>query len=782
MRWPFRRRPAGGGASAVPPAEVTPAPAAVRRAGDGAAGRRNWQALPPLTPVVRRPYTTLVPGPPDVSGTRSLLHHPARPTAAERPAGVVSGLACPLPPLDLGPAPSTVDPAPAPARRVTAVDRPAPRPSLLHATPDHVGTAREPAQPHRAPGWLRALSNAPVMDPLLGMVSAAPPPPPAARRPAPATRTVPPLRPGPGADRPPRPRRGVGLGAPMPDERDTADGDPEPAALAPPVPLTHPAPGDSTPVAEHPPAAPDPGSARFTSAPPGVPPAAPVTPAPVTPAPVTPAPGTPASVAAPVEAAPAEVHVDRVVAPPHALTREIATTYGTDLDGVMVHRGPTVDRRARNLQAAAYATDDAVHLPSTAGRIDSIDARALIAHELVHLAQQRHLGAALPEETSTGGAHLEAVALAVEAAVRSGGPLPSLAQPQQDLQPVVSATYPSVSPGRPARDGGHAHDPAPASGVTSTGTRSVGAGHDHVHTSVARPLTTSASPMPAAVRGRIQRRATATLAHPRPVAPVAAPVATSDPVTPAVPAATGSATTRTPEPAPTGTYSGQPRSFAEFGQMVSDSASELIFDAWSMDDPRGGGSGGGSAGGGSHDSYEELAGARLDTLNQERLANHQAPLDELPYEEQRSIRQLVDNQGGGSGGGSSTSGGSHGRQQEPQIRSWDELGEAARNDYVDLVGSPFGLDSSALFGDDSAASAGNPNASSSTDGGAAAGRGDDHAGDATRPLAESGRPAIDTDDLDLDELVLRIYDRIRSRLRLELLLDRERAGLLSDFR
>jgi hypothetical protein len=52
----------------------------------------------------------------------------------------------------------------------------------------------------------------------------------------------------------------------------------------------------------------------------------------------------------------------------------------------------------------------------------------------------------------------------------------------------------------------------------------------------------------------------------------------------------------------------------------------------------------------------------------------------------------------------------------------------------------------------------------------------------TRPLADSGRPAIDTDDLDLDELALRLYDRLRSKLRLELLLDRERAGLLSDFR
>jgi hypothetical protein len=35
---------------------------------------------------------------------------------------------------------------------------------------------------------------------------------------------------------------------------------------------------------------------------------------------------------------------------------------------------------------------------------------------------------------------------------------------------------------------------------------------------------------------------------------------------------------------------------------------------------------------------------------------------------------------------------------------------------------------------------------------------------------------------ELDELAGRLYDRLRSRLRQELLLDRERAGLLTDFR
>jgi hypothetical protein len=44
------------------------------------------------------------------------------------------------------------------------------------------------------------------------------------------------------------------------------------------------------------------------------------------------------------------------------------------------------------------------------------------------------------------------------------------------------------------------------------------------------------------------------------------------------------------------------------------------------------------------------------------------------------------------------------------------------------------------------------------------------------------RNSIDLDHVDLVDLAGRIYPDIRSRLRHELLLDRERAGLLSDFR
>jgi hypothetical protein len=51
-------------------------------------------------------------------------------------------------------------------------------------------------------------------------------------------------------------------------------------------------------------------------------------------------------------------------------------------------------------------------------------------------------------------------------------------------------------------------------------------------------------------------------------------------------------------------------------------------------------------------------------------------------------------------------------------------------------------------------------------------------------LAEvADRRHVDLDDpVELDELATRLYGRLRSKLRLELMVDRERAGLLADFR
>jgi hypothetical protein len=48
------------------------------------------------------------------------------------------------------------------------------------------------------------------------------------------------------------------------------------------------------------------------------------------------------------------------------------------------------------------------------------------------------------------------------------------------------------------------------------------------------------------------------------------------------------------------------------------------------------------------------------------------------------------------------------------------------------------------------------------------------------PVLRNGQ--LDLERVDMEELSARLYDKLRSRLRLELMVDRERAGLLSDFR
>ncbi len=53
---------------------------------------------------------------------------------------------------------------------------------------------------------------------------------------------------------------------------------------------------------------------------------------------------------------------------------------------------------------------------------------------------------------------------------------------------------------------------------------------------------------------------------------------------------------------------------------------------------------------------------------------------------------------------------------------------------------------------------------------------------ATTTTAMPDTEPIELDRLDLEALATRLYDRLRSRIRMELLIDRERAGLLTDFR
>jgi hypothetical protein len=52
----------------------------------------------------------------------------------------------------------------------------------------------------------------------------------------------------------------------------------------------------------------------------------------------------------------------------------------------------------------------------------------------------------------------------------------------------------------------------------------------------------------------------------------------------------------------------------------------------------------------------------------------------------------------------------------------------------------------------------------------------------TTPAATAAPPAEEAAPIDLDDLARRVYGQVRTQLRSELLIDRERAGLLTDFR
>jgi hypothetical protein len=71
------------------------------------------------------------------------------------------------------------------------------------------------------------------------------------------------------------------------------------------------------------------------------------------------------------------------------------------------------------LQARAFTADAAVHLPADRGPLEAAPARQLLAHELVHVAQQRRLGPSLPPEDSPTGRSLELQAQEAERSLQA---------------------------------------------------------------------------------------------------------------------------------------------------------------------------------------------------------------------------------------------------------------------------------------------------------------------------------------------------------------------------
>src|SRR5579875_1952956 len=144
-------------------------------------------------------------------------------------------------------------------------------------------------------------------------------------------------------------------------------------------------------------------------------------------------PGTPRPLTAQAESVPGD------------LASAFARARGVDVSRVPVYRDPMVTAQAQTLRARAFTRDGAVFLPGEAGPLSQRSARALLAHELAHVAQQGLLGDGLPEEGSADGLALEADAMATErwAAGDAAPPPPLTGLPGLAIPPALT-----VVPGR----------------------------------------------------------------------------------------------------------------------------------------------------------------------------------------------------------------------------------------------------------------------------------------------------------------------------------------------
>lgn len=125
---------------------------------------------------------------------------------------------------------------------------------------------------------------------------------------------------------------------------------------------------------------------------------------------------------------------------PSSLRSKLGPVLGIDLTRVPVHRSEQSTRTARRLQALAFTAQGEVHLPADRGPLEASPARELLAHELVHVAQQRRLGPSLPPEDSPTGRSLERQAQETER---------SLQAPTQEAAGAPSHITASTAPSSP---------------------------------------------------------------------------------------------------------------------------------------------------------------------------------------------------------------------------------------------------------------------------------------------------------------------------------------------
>ena len=105
-----------------------------------------------------------------------------------------------------------------------------------------------------------------------------------------------------------------------------------------------------------------------------------------------------------------------VTRPPTELAQALRSSHGIDVADVEVRRDSAVAAEASARRARAFTRGATVHLPESAGPLTAPQVRGLLAHELMHAAQQRRLGGSLPAEHTAEGRALEAEAIDAEQA------------------------------------------------------------------------------------------------------------------------------------------------------------------------------------------------------------------------------------------------------------------------------------------------------------------------------------------------------------------------------
>jgi hypothetical protein len=148
---------------------------------------------------------------------------------------------------------------------------------------------------------------------------------------------------------------------------------------------------------------------------------------------------------------------------------------------VKVHRDGEAGQLSTALDARSFTHGGEIFLPASHGPLTSGTGKALLAHELTHVTQQRRLGSSLPGEETPQGKSLEADAVAAErspqmplAAPSSGPGAASAAGHAMTPTPTAAAHGPS--PQRAPAGGG-----SPAPQATGSASSSSGGGSGHTH-------------------------------------------------------------------------------------------------------------------------------------------------------------------------------------------------------------------------------------------------------------------------------------------------------------